>query len=63
MTERSADRAAVANGPVGDGTGDPLHGAARHVGYSPIFDVTMGDARADDEFIAAAFRLLQFGKS
>ena len=63
MTERSTDRAAVTNGPVGDGTGDPLHGAASHVGNSPIFDVAMGDAGADDEFITAAVGLLQFRKS
>ena len=62
MAERSADRAAVAHGAVGDGGGDPLHGAARHIGDAPILDIAMGDAGADDELVAAAFGLLQFGK-
>ena len=42
--------------------GDPLHGAARDIGDASILDVAMGDAGADHEFVAAAFRLLQFGK-
>ncbi len=63
MAERSSDRAAIAHGPVGDGARNPLHGAAGHVGDSAVLDVAMGDAGTDDEFIAAAFRLLQFGKT
>src|ERR1700690_1007592 len=62
MTERSPDRATVADRPVGNGAGNPLHGAARYVGYSAILDVAMRDTGADDEFIAAAFGPFQFGK-
>ena len=62
MTEGSADRAAVAHRAVGDGAGNPLHGAARHIGYSSVLDVAMRDAGADHELVAAAFGLFQFGK-
>src|SRR5260221_7493725 len=63
MAEGAADRAAVANRFVGDGAGNPLHGAGRYIGYSSLLDVAMGDAGPDDEFTATAFCLLQFGKS
>ncbi len=63
MTEGSPDRAAVADGPVGDGARDPLHGAARHIGDPAILDVAMGDTGADDEFTSAAFGRFQFRKA
>ena len=55
VTERSADGAAVAHRAIGDGGGDPLHGAAGHVGYSSVLDIAMRDAGADHELVAAAF--------
>ena len=62
MAERSADRAAIANGAIGDIAGDALHGAARDVGNASILDVGMGDAGAEHEFVAAALGLLELGK-
>ena len=63
MAERSADRAAIAHGAIGDVGGDALHGAARDVRNASVLDVGMGDAGAEHEFVAATLDLLQFGKT
>ena len=63
MAEGSADRAAIANGAIGDVAGDALHGAARDVRNASVLDVGMGDAGAEHEFVAAALDLLELGKT
>src|SRR5437868_4166877 len=62
MADGPADRAAIANGAVGDAAGDALHGAARDVGNASVLDVGMGDAGPEHEFVAAALGLLELGK-
>ena len=62
MTERPTDRAAVANGAIGDIAGDGPHGAARHVRNASVFDIGMGDAGPEHKLIATALDLLQLGE-
>ncbi len=62
MTERPSERAAVADGAVGDAGGDALHSAARDVRDAPILDVGVGDTCAENEFVAVALRLLELGE-
>ena len=62
MAEGSANRAAIANGAIGDIAGNAPHGAAGDVRNAPILDVGMGDAGAEHEFVAATLDLLELGK-
>ena len=61
MAKRSAHRAAIAHGPIGDIGGDALHRAARDIWRTAILDICVGDAGAQHEFVAPTLGLLEFG--
>jgi hypothetical protein len=62
MAERSADRASIAHGAVGDVACNALHGAARDVRNASVLNVGMGDTGPEHEFVATPLDLLEFGK-
>ena len=61
MAEGSADGASIANGAIGDVAGDTLHGAARDVRNASILDISVGNARTEDEFVVATLDLFELG--
>ncbi|MHC2384540.1 hypothetical protein ACVIU7_000212 [Bradyrhizobium liaoningense] len=63
MAERTADRAAVAHGAIGDVGRHAAHGAAGHVGRAPVFDVGMGDQGPEHELAAGNLGTLELGKA
>ena len=63
MAEGSPNGATIANGTMRNGAGDVPHGAARDVWNPSVLDVGVGNARAEDEFVASTLDVLELGKA
>src|SRR5690349_6602226 len=59
VREAAANRAPIADSPVGDTGSNIAHRPAGHIGYAPIFDIRMGDAAADKNRIRLLLDLFE----
>ena len=60
MTNAASDRAAVADGTIGDTSGYGRENRQTIDAHTPILDIRGGDARADDKAVGVFFDAGQF---